>query len=252
MPLKIISFNTWYSKFWSKMVPYLQSVNADIICLQEVSRNWPNFGLEKVDVVEKITQALPGYSCVYAPILARVEKGIVQDLGNLTLCKRNIVQKKIHYLFQQPDWKIDDYENQARNMVEVQLDCDGELLSIFNTHLSYSARFVDSPRKILESQKMKKIIEKREHAILCGDLNSPPNSKVIEELRSILPRGDYSSEFTFAKYPFDYNGFHVSSLEYKLDYILATSSVKIENVHVPDISISDHLPIVADVQISTG
>lgn len=251
MPLKIISFNTWYSRYWSKIIPFLQSVDADIFCLQEVSRNFPHFGLENVDMVEKITTAFPNYHCVYAPILARQENEKVQDLGNMILCKQEILQQNAHYLFQQPDWKIDDYENQARNLVEVQVACDGKILSVFNTHLSYSARFIDSPRKIIESQKLRAIIEKREHSILCGDLNSPPNSKVLQELNAILPNSDGSSQFTFAKYPFDYNGFKVSGLEYKLDYILATSRVTIENVQVPDISISDHLPIIADIQILT-
>jgi endonuclease/exonuclease/phosphatase family metal-dependent hydrolase len=86
--------------------------------------------------------------------------------------------------------------------------------------------------------------------IFAGDLNSKLGSAVLssleEHLTNVLLGTGYKS---FAKHPFRYEDFEVNKLEYLLDYIFVNDSVRVRSVEVKDVACSDHLPVVACLEV---
>lgn len=250
MKLKIVSYNIWAGKHYKEVLHFLRQERADVMCLQEVGRNNPYHPeLVAVDILEELRKAFPEYAVVYAPIGQRINNGVEQSWGNVILSKHKIRSSKLHYFFQQPDW-IQEHDKQARNALETQIEVDGSILTVFTTHLTYAHEFVSSPRQLIETKKLINAVGNKKLTVLAGDINAHLDTEVMRLLQKKFPHSDGLSQPTFAKHPFSYKEFDVTYLKYKIDHILATKDITIERVTIPDLSASDHLPLVAILKFS--
>ncbi len=107
-------------------------------------------------------------------------------------------------------------------------------LTVVMLHLALSRR-----ARMLQLNYVADLIEHREHAVVMGDLNCQPEDP---ELQLLLERtGLYA--------PASSNTFPSWRPRRKLDHILVSPSLMIENVQVLDADYSDHLPISMEVVV---
>jgi len=247
MVIKFLTYNIWYSKNWRKIISFIKKQIPDIFTLQEVTSNFPEFNLNNTDVVAEFRKAFPKYQSVFAPILYKEEGGKVIQFGNMILSRFPITNHKAHYFFKQPDWNVDDYENQARHLLEAQIDVKGKRIFVFTTHLTYSKSFQDNPKKIEEAKKIVEIIKDKKPTILAGDFNSTPDSEVIRIIDAQIKYIDREKHPTWTKHPFSKDGFEANTLDWKLDYIFLSKDLSHQNLQIIDTDLSDHLPIKIEI-----
>ncbi len=85
-----------------------------------------------------------------------------------------------------------------------------------------------------------RIVHEYEHVVVMGDMNCQPDS---EELSRLLDRcGLREPDASLATFP-------SWKPTRKLDHILVSESLEVENVRVLDVNYSDHLPIALDVVV---
>lgn len=83
-----------------------------------------------------------------------------------------------------------------------------------------------------------------------GDFNSAPDSSTIKKIETRLKAiGPDYSELTFTTKPFQHEAFRVDGLEWRLDYIFATSDIKVLSSKIIETDYSDHLPILAEIEV---
>jgi len=118
---------------------------ADIICLQEVERNWRSF--PDAEQVARLCELLPRYHCAFGVAVdldgstvdpdGRVHNARRQ-YGNLTLSRWPIVSVRSFPLSKRP---VYGQVNDASILLETVLQREGEAIRVYNTHLNYlSAR----------------------------------------------------------------------------------------------------------------
>ncbi len=93
-------------------------------------------------------------------------------------------------------------------------------------------------------------IKDKKNVLLAGDLNVLPNTKSISNIEKHLKnifKGKVKTTFNVKRKAGQKTTPIIS--EIIIDYIFASSDLKIINSHCPQVDISDHLPLICNFEI---
>jgi len=241
--LRVITFNIHHGKGTDQKVDlqriadFLQKTNADIIGLNEVDKHFSKrsqFEDQAAFLAEQLNMQF-----AFGPAISIPEKdhSIDRQYGNALLSKLPIVSMKNHPFDFIPKLLED------RALLEVEVNFGKQPIKIYVTHLSL-APFLHRRQITFLKEKIK---NESLPIIVMGDLNMKPYSRGWRELINnsrIIDICEISTHQTFPTYP-------STSPKMKLDYILTSSDFYLKAVDVlKDLPhISDHLPLMADVQL---
>jgi endonuclease/exonuclease/phosphatase family metal-dependent hydrolase len=211
--------NNWWNL--ERQAQTIEAEEPDVVVLQEVGRGW--LVLSPVDQVEWLSRRL-GMPYVFG---ANSDDGL---WGNAILSRAPMSEVSRH--------QYETTENLKRGVITVRIDTEAGGLWIFGTHL-------DNPRgagevRLRQVNELIDVIGGRSPALLLGDFNADPDSDVLQALDTagmidhVLHIGLDAT---------------TSSDHRRIDYVLASSDVVFLDAHVPQTWTSDHLPVVARVQI---
>lgn len=247
MKIKFLQWNIWYKENIVDIVNEIKKINPDVICLQEVTVNHPNYN--KIDCANFIQKELgmKGYY-KYSEKIKGLPKA---NFGNMILSKFPIKKKKYIYVQKRKGKLGSDYSDENRIYIEVELKAGTKTLQVGMTHLSYTHKFLETEKKKKEASQLLKILSKKKKGfIFSGDLNSIPESFLVKELEARLKNVEKDLKTnTWTTKPFDYNGFKVDKLKYKLDYCYVTKDLNVLSAKVVKTKYSDHLPILCDFEV---
>lgn len=128
---------------------------------------------------------------------------------------------------------------EPRAVLQLDLRREEETARIFITHFGLAA-----DEKIAQAKALAEMVAASPHAaIVLGDLNSQPES---EELRVLLETGlRHAVPEDLPTYPSDVP-------RCRIDYILVTPDWRASDARVVQTLASDHLPLVADLELTDG
>ncbi|MBS1254687.1 MAG: Exodeoxyribonuclease [Deltaproteobacteria bacterium] len=203
--LTLVSWNIQYGKGVDGQIDLSrisQTVHKDglpdILCLQEVSRNYPSTD-DGADQVQQLQKLFPDYESYYGAVHDRsVGKGKGRkQFGNLILTRISPAQVLHHLLPSPADSKV---KCMARQVTEMVITTSSGNFRVMNTHLEYfsekqqlaqvrrireiheeaSAQYrnpgIDLPSTPFE------IVTRPESMIICGDFNFTPNSNAYQKM----------------------------------------------------------------------
>lgn len=136
-----------------------------------------------------------------------------------------------------------DYECEStRGYVTFECNISGRNITFVVCHLSLESSSDGIRQK--EMEELANILKKCEYGVLCGDFNAFS----IDEFTT------HFSEFNLSNHGYygDFNTWPVpgwKSWNHCLDNIITTKSIKITNVLMGEIAMSDHKPLIAEVEI---
>lgn len=234
--IKLLQWNIWFKEDIDNIVKQLEIIDADIVCIQELSILKDD--RSNTDKLKKI------YQYMYYEVADTFMDGRSQ--GNAILSKYPIIKTTSTFV-QEPSSNKDDYSEEGRIYIEVQLDIGGKKLNVGTTHLSYTNRFEETELKDKEVDRLIKCFNKDSMYIFAGDLNASKTSKYIKKIQKYLVNHDTSNTWTTK--PFSYQGFEESKLNWKLDYVFSTRDIVVYDTRVIKTHYSDHLPILCTFQI---
>lgn len=136
-----------------------------------------------------------------------------------------------------------DYECEStRGYVTFECNISGRNITFIVCHLSLESSS-DGIRQ-QEMEELANILKKCEYGVLCGDFNAFS----IDEFTT------HFSEFNLSNHGYygDFNTWPVTGWEswnHCLDNIITTKSIKITNVLMGEIAMSDHKPLIAEIEI---
>lgn len=232
--MKILQWNIWYKEKIDNIVKELVRIDADVVCIQELSF----VGNDRTNV-KKLNEIYPH---VYYEIADTFEDGRSQC--NAILSKLPFIEKSKYYV-QEPGLDKNDYSKEGRIYIEVLIKNNNKELRIGTTHLSYTHKFQETKLKDIEVSKLINIIKNKNNYMFMGDLNTTKTSKYIKDIEKYYV--NYDTQNTWTTKPFSYQGFEVSDLDWKLDYVFSSKDIKVKKVEVVDSDYSDHLPILCEL-----
>lgn len=256
--MKIISFNIGIKINNSdKVVEYLRSQAADIICIQEAMRPLAASVHPMYRSAETIIQGLPEYPYYFfAPewvadkltdttgVIKRDFGGMVEQ-GKLILSKYPIIHGYNHFYYKAYELDSDRtnfYEgnDHARALQIADIAIGDRIIRFANVHGTYSADKLDTQRSLAQSNA---IIERLKidplPTILLGDFNlqvlTTSMAAIEREYENINKKCNVSVTRPDGT---------------AIDYIFTTPDILVNDLHVDVNEISDHYPLIADIDFS--
>lgn len=253
--IKVMSFNIAHGLGMNGIVDLEKTAGiiedscAHIIALQEVDCCFSERSAF-VDQVEWLSerlgmQAVFGANLDLEPLNADEPR---RQYGNAILSKYPVKYSENHLLTQ----VLTDFgKNEQRGVLEAVIEVKGNLITVYNTHLSLQ----EEELKVSIGELIGITEKRRFPRILLGDFNAPPTDGQIRRLNRHfadtflkLKRGDaytYPSPYRDAETG---ESFKPST---RIDYIFADPELDPVQVAVMETDVSDHVPIAADFIVTT-
>jgi endonuclease/exonuclease/phosphatase family metal-dependent hydrolase len=232
LALKVLTLNihgavNWFGQFdLDGIIHFIEEVNPDIVGLQEVDRNWSNVSNFEDLPLEMATRLKMFYA--YSASLER-NGG---NFGNLILSKHPFTQI----------WTQNLPGNlEQRSVVFAQFIINGVRINFLTTHLGLS-----EADRLAQSAAIVQLANQVDGPlIITGDFNGDGADPSIAPLRSnfldLLDQSDFRESGTFRA-----KDGNISS---RIDFILTTPEFGVSRVQIFDNYISDHLPVLVEVNL---
>ena len=231
--------------------------DPDVIALQEIDANMNNSII--LDQASTIAGEL-GMEFHFHP----VRESPNGEFGNAILSKYPVKLIQLSALSRRSKvYKLQfSTLSQPRGRMEVEIDVNGTLLRLVNTHLglTHEERKIqvrdlfgnggeEGGKRELISTDSTRIIP----TILCGDFNSTPKQyaykAICEVMHDVETKFEHNANLRLAKKTFPSRYPTV-----RLDHIFINDKIKVMKIVVPENHLtkvaSDHLPLIADLDIS--
>lgn len=223
----------------------IEAERPDAVALQEVDVEW-SARSAYVDEAAWLASRLR-MRAYFAPIytLAPDRPGAApRRFGVAILSRHPILRAANHDITRLSTQVPDPVPEPAPGFPEVLINARGARVWLYDTHLDYRA---DPAVRHLQVADMQAIMARRHGPqLLLGDFNAEPDAAELaplwQHLRDAMTAVGTPGTPT---YP-------ASAPVKRIDYVTATSGVRVVAAHVPTTLASDHLPVVADVEVRAG
>jgi endonuclease/exonuclease/phosphatase family metal-dependent hydrolase len=181
--MRIVSWNIQWGRGadraldLTRTIALLHSIDADVICLQEVAVNFDGLpGGSTGNQVVMLREAFPDHAAVYGPAVDLGGGPTSPSFGNLILSRSRVVQAWRHLL----PWPADGgLPAMQRGCVEVVIEHGAVPLRVLTTHLEYYSPKV----RLAQAQRLAAL-----QGEVCALEAAPPRSKKNEGPFSLRPR----------------------------------------------------------------
>jgi endonuclease/exonuclease/phosphatase (EEP) superfamily protein YafD len=171
--------------------------------------------------------------------------------GNAVLSKLPIAQTNITFFaYPYRDDYIatpDNWPKRPRNLQHVEILSDAGVLNVFNFHGVWDIdgdNFSEQRRQMSET--ILKAIDGKQNVILTGDSNAKetnPAMRAIEQYLQSVFGDEWSTSFNMRRKD---NLGYASAV---VDHMYVSPEIRVVSKSMPDVDISDHLPLVVELEI---
>lgn len=240
MSIDVLQWNVWIDQDIDDVAKVAKSTEADIVCLQELTKGYPEQNRD--DTVEYIRREL-GFRAACQTMLIHDDFGRWQQ-ANAVFSRFPIIQSRRHWLHEALD-----HTDQNRGYLEADIWVPDKKLTVATTHAS----FENCPKGFdHELQKLLDITRDRiRDFVLTGDFNQEPDSERIQALASRFKHaGPDWLEKTWTTKPHDFADSVAATLDWRYDYIFTTPDIEVVKSEMIETDVSDHLPVLARLELS--
>lgn len=248
MKFKYLSLNVWLGgKQWGDLVAFLKQQDADIVALQEVYGGEDPKLEKRLRTLHALQQEIPYPYTAFAP--AMIDSKLNLPWGNAVLSKFPITNHEAIFFdvpFGEREIKIENAEYAPRNMLHAVIDLGGTALHVFSLHGIWGKDGDDNPRRLAMSDTIIAHTKNLPHVILSGDSNVQENTETVKKLEHHL-HNVFKDERTTS-----FN-MHIKTDQRLatavVDHLLVSQNLTVTEHGQPDVDASDHLPMVATIEI---
>ncbi|TCL75934.1 endonuclease/exonuclease/phosphatase family protein [Rhizobium sp. BK251] len=266
--MRIVSLNAWGGRLHETLMPYLAALDADVLCLQEVTRSdagetgwlvYRDRGLElpqRANLFEEVRALLPAHDAYFAPTargdLYDGERVVSSEFGLATFVRRSLpvigqAQDFVHGGFSPDGWGAHPRSRNAHCLRLFSYE-HGFPVTVAQLHgLRDIDGKADTPARRAQADALVDLVERLwrpgERLVVCGDLNVLPDSVTFEALGKlglidlITSRGHTDTRTS-----------HYSKPGRFADYMLATADVTVSRFEVVEQpEVSDHRPLLLEI-----
>jgi endonuclease/exonuclease/phosphatase family metal-dependent hydrolase len=212
----------------------IRAADAEVVGLQEVDNGWFERSAFQ-DQARELADRL-GMHYVYAANLDREPLepgGKRRQYGTAILSEYPILESE-NTLLPRPEG------GEQRGLLEALINVRGVPVRVYNTHLQHNSA---AERTAQVAAIMSHVGESEEPTLLVGDLNARPDAPEMQPLYTRFEdawvEGGEGPGYT---YP-------AEAPDRRIDYVLVSPDVSVREAHVPRTLASDHLPVVAEVEV---
>lgn len=254
MRIKFVQINIYKGKYFDQLADFLKSEKPDFISMQEVTVGGMNLHSDRsVNLFEKIRDELGLWGVYHGDLkLERDEKSV---FGNAVFSKYEITNHKVITLKKfRPVTiaELDGDSGEVREQIDKHLlDCEvkvnGKIIHVLSWHGAWTAPPGDTPETLRQARIVYDYLTKLDKPfILGGDLNNTIGTETIDMFSKISKNLMVDSGVLETTNPKVHK---IAPRGYLIDYILTSFDIRQLQLSVPQLTVSDHLPVVAELEI---
>ena len=251
IPVRLVTFNIRHGVGdddrldLPRLAKVLQSVDADVICLQEVDRHFGERS-ENVDQGLLLARALD-MQLAWGPAFDEPRPGGPRaEYGNALLSRLPILISDVHRL---------PGSGEPRSALRTMIELDGGALWVTATHLSRKS--ADRAAQVAAVAELH--TAPMETGIVVGDFNTAPDAPELAVLRprftdawELASERDDRSGWRFWQHD-EGNTHPARSPHRRIDHAWVTEGVAVAAARVLEgAGASDHLPLLVDLEVRSG
>ncbi|WP_108666164.1 endonuclease/exonuclease/phosphatase family protein [Euzebya rosea] len=265
--MRIVSLNAWGGAMYDALESWLPTVDADVVCLQEMTmtpgvEGWTRFVdadrslPQRANLFDDVAALLPHHQGTFltsdsGPISDdRGEGRYRQDFGISTFVRKDVTLVGQHTAFvhvshtDHDDWPTGGRPRLAQ-AVRVLDRATGRFVVVAHTHgLRDPAGKGDTPARVAQAEQLAELVQQAAQPgdllVVCGDLNVLPDSVTFEILgRAGLTDLVGTADTRTSAYPKPVR---------HADYLLVSDPAAVEAFEIlAEPEVSDHRPLVLDI-----
>lgn len=264
--MRLVCLNVWVGQRFNELTAFLKSEagSTDVFCFQEMidysGEDSPKpethlLGegfMARSQLLKELASALPEYD----PYFAIAQDGFTTDdpqaekiqYGPATFIHRNITvteQGKLFIYGDKDGLKGRDAKTIPCCMQHLTLEIPGSKLLLANMHGTWWPwQKKDTPDRLRQSRLVREFLGRwNGPAILCGDFNLRPDTESYRMLAAGMR--DLNSEYNIT----DTRGPLFPYENRTSDYMLVSPEINVKSFEVPEVRVSDHLPLVLEFDV---
>ncbi|MFY9463395.1 MAG: endonuclease/exonuclease/phosphatase family protein [Candidatus Sungiibacteriota bacterium] len=261
--MKIIFLNIWGGKMYETLMAFLRAAapDTDFFCLQEVfdspKKNRTVSWGGRADIYRDLCAALPDFTPYYAIAMHDFDGDYATDFplshGIAIFAKKSASWRMLShgdFVIAGEGWpNHGDIKAFPHKLQYIRFEKNGAPYTLAHIHgTAYPGDKRDTPERIAQSQKIIDFLaDERGEKILGGDFNLMPDTESIRMIeRTNLRNLITDFHITTTRSPLSYGHYPASDRQYFADFAFTSPSIRVNGSHVPQIEISDHLPLVIE------
>ncbi len=251
MKLKLVTVNIYQGNLLDEVCAFLEQEKPDIVTMQEVYDGKDPSAPTRFRSWDELKKRLDFIGQDYEPALIDNRKEGKFPEGNAILSRFPITARDVVF-FNEPfrDDYVDDIKNspvQPHVLQHVVLDTPAGEVHIFNLHGVWDLdgdNFSEKRKQMSEA--VLKGTKGKLNVLVAGDTNAKPTNQAIRNLEPQLVNvfgHELTSSFNMSRKD---NPGYATAVG---DMVLVSPDVKVLSKKCPDVDVSDHLPLVVEVEI---
>ncbi|HZM64611.1 MAG TPA: endonuclease/exonuclease/phosphatase family protein [Candidatus Saccharimonadales bacterium] len=251
MKLKLVTINIFQGALLDEVCAFIEKERPDIVTMQEVYDGHGSAAPLKYRSWEEIKKRLRFKAADYEAALIDNKPPGAFPMGNGILSQFPITSRDFVF-FNEPfnPHYVDDAKNSSKMphvLQHVVLQTPAGEVNVYNLHGTWDLNgdnFSDKRRQMSEA--ILAATKGKKNVLLAGDTNAKPTNQAMRNLEPQL-KNVFGTELktTFNMSRKDNPGYATAAV----DMVFVSPDVKIISKSCPQVDISDHLPLVVEVEI---
>lgn len=252
MQIKVITLNIEHGQRLDEIVDFLKSEDPHVVNIQEVyngqSESLPK-GYRAYSLIKNGMRNLKwgNFAATFDDLLeiGKIPRGNA-ILSSFEITKNDVTFYDVPFGEIANERGLDNWIQVPRNLQHVRLNIEGQIVDVFNTQGIWGNDGEDNERRLNMGKIIIDQIQSLPNVILAGDFNLRPQTKTILNIENHL-KNVFKNELktTFNMRQKDNPGYATAVV----DMIFVSPNIEIVDHYCPDVDISDHLPLVAILEI---
>ncbi len=267
--MKLISLNTYGGRFFDNLMEFIRqnSQDTDIFCFQELlhtPKDTAQVEQFRANFFSEISRALPNFKAIFAPVqpgaypAGNTTADIIFGLGIFIKNNFNIQDSGDFFVVGDEHSHIPSQATTLPFKTQyLKLLIDGKILTICNVHgTAFPINKQDTNERLEQSKKILNFANNEPgEKIITGDFNLFPDTEsikmfekngfnnLVKDFHIASTRGSLVKQL-HPEYDKEPEGFQEFA-----DYTFVSPGIKVKNYTVPDLPLSDHLPLILEFKI---
>lgn len=250
MLFKFIQVNIYKGKYFDDLITFLKAEDPDFISMQEVTGGDANLGNNRNDLFSKICDATGLDGAINRDYDLTDRAGF---MGNAVFSKFKLVDRQVVIL--SPYQKLDFVTSESdsfwpkgpKHLLDCTFDVNGIFIHAMSVHGAWTAPPEDTPETLRQAGIIAKHLKNTKGTFaLGGDFNAVIQGKTIGLINKVANNLLFNSGVLETTNPRVHK---IKPRGYLIDFIFTSKDVKLKSLTVPIITVSDHLPVIAEIEV---
>ncbi len=254
MKLKFVQINIYMGKYLDALLDFLKKEKPDFISMQEVTYGEVNLtGNTNQNLFEILKNSLQLNEA--SAILLKTTGNPEGAFGNAVLTPHKILKQNEIILNKFRTMSKDDLFSEKvapthpKKLLDALVEFGGQKIHAMSVHGAWTAPPRDTEENLRQAKLIADYLESlgEEPFILGGDMNMLPETGVIKTINKVANNLILGTNIKQTTHP---TAHRIAPRGFLVDYVFVSKHFKPISVEAPLVTVSDHLPIIAELEFN--